>query len=444
MQQTDSFLGINIIFEILNLLYATYYWPPSGGPGVQRSLKFAKYLPDFGIKPIIITVDDQQAAYQLRDESLLTEIPGNLSIYKTDTFEPFGLYAKLSRTKELPKPGFAGEKKSSISANLGRFIRGNFFVPDARRGWNKYLINESLKLISSQNIDALLTSSPPHSTQLAGLKIKKKTGIKWIADLRDPWTDIYFYQDLYHLPFIKALDQYYEKKALIHADLILVVSEDIKKLFSQKSPEIDPGKIIVIPNGYDTTDFHAQKLKQKNNRLKLLYTGTMSGDYNINALADILSEQKKLLKANFHIIGSIAPAIQENMRKKLGNSFVLESHIQHDKAILEMQEANILLLVIPQTKNNKGILTGKIFEYLAAGNPILGIGPPEGDAAKILEYCNAGKMFDYDDAEGIKGFLEEICHENFQFKPRLDRVAEFSRKMLTEKLAKELKKLIHP
>jgi len=426
------------------ILYISYYWPPSGGPGVQRGLKFVKHLPALGYEPTVITVDEHYAEYQLYDQSLISEIPKNTQVIRTKTREPFKIYSKLFGEKNMPKPGFAGNSSKSIISIFGRFIRGNLFVPDARKGWNPFLTKEAIKQIKDNNIKAIITSSPPHSTHLAGLQIKKATGAKWIADMRDTWTDIYYYKDLYHLWFIKKLDKKYERQVLINADKIIVTSQGFKLNFLKNCKDIDASKIIVIPNGYDENDFNSKNKDINLNAHRLLYTGTMSFSYNIDALSNAVKALTNIEQIEIHFIGHFSEHICNQLKDSIGSRFITKPYMSHDLIVKELVEASSLLLTIPQTDNNSGIVPGKIFEYLAAGNPILGIGPPEGDAAKILEYCNAGKMFDYDDAEGIKGFLEEICHENFQFKPRLDRVAEFSRKMLTEKLAKELKKLIHP
>jgi len=172
------------------VLIITYYWPPSGGAGVQRMLKFVKYLHQLGVQITVITVDPRKASYQLTDDSFLKDIPDDINVIKTNTFEPFNLYKSLGSKKEIPHSGFANETNPGFFQKASRFVRGNFFIPDARRGWNKYAYREAIKVIKNNKIDAIITSSPPHSTQLVGLKLKNKYNIPWVADLRDPWTDI--------------------------------------------------------------------------------------------------------------------------------------------------------------------------------------------------------------------------------------------------------------
>ncbi|RZJ61912.1 MAG: hypothetical protein EOO58_01245, partial [Hymenobacter sp.] len=181
----------------LRLLVITYYWPPSGGAGVQRCLKWVKYLPSLGVEPTVITVDPDQATYPVRDESLLREVPASVRVIHTATLEPFGSYQKLTG-RAVPHGGFANEGTPGFTQKAMRFVRGNLFIPDPRRGWNAYALAAVEKLLAQgATFDAVLTSSPPHSTQLIGLELQRKHGLRWLADLRDPWTDIYYTKDLH-------------------------------------------------------------------------------------------------------------------------------------------------------------------------------------------------------------------------------------------------------
>ena len=186
------------------VLILSYYWPPSGGAGVQRWLKFSKYLFDFDVEPIVLTVDEQYAEYPNLDLSLVQDVHPKLKVHKTKTWEPFNIYKKISNQEKL-KHGNVSSKKS-IKGKLINFIRANFFVPDPRRYWKKYAIKEALSIINKQDIACIITTGPPHSVHLIGLELKKKTGIKWLADFRDPWTNFMFNEDLPRLSFIKKMD----------------------------------------------------------------------------------------------------------------------------------------------------------------------------------------------------------------------------------------------
>ena len=231
-------------------LIITYYWPPAGGPGVQRWLKFVKYLADFDIEPIVLTVKPQKATYPLRDESLAKEISSEIQVFTTDTFEPFSAYKKATGRAEVPFSGFANETdKPGPRQKLAKFIRGNFFLPDARRGWNKFALVKAEYLIKKFSIDTVITTSPPHSTQLIGLHLKQKYGLKWLADFRDPWTDIYYYNELYPTAIAKYFDKKMEREVLVNANYISTVSDDMKRLLASKDPKIKADKIIVLQQG---------------------------------------------------------------------------------------------------------------------------------------------------------------------------------------------------
>lgn len=423
------------------LLYITYYWPPSGGPGVQRSLKFVRYLPSEGFTPVVLTVDPRQAYYPLTDETLMSEISPDTVVVRTPTSEPFRFYEAIGGKRKMPKPGFAGEGKPGLLQIAFRAIRGNLFVPDPRMGWNKYLLPAALHQIEKNNPAAILTSSPPHSTQLAGLRLKKLTGLPWIADLRDPWTDIYYYSEFRHLPWVKRKDAAYERAVLEQADAVVVVSDAIKRLFAAKSEKIDPAKIHVLPNGYDPLDFEGYAAEEPE-EYTIAYTGTISENYNIRsfilAVSQLLASSHDL-KLKINLTGKISPAVTDALKRAgLQNYYALQDYLPHREAIAEMQSAHLLLLAIPQISENHGILTGKLFEYMATGNKILGIGPVEGDAADLLKQTGTGRMFDYDDSNGMAAFIRQ--HYNEWKEGRIQRmvpelVLSFSRPALTAKLS---------
>ena len=212
------------------VLIITYYWPPSGGAGVQRSLKFVKYLPLFGIEPIVITVDAEQATYPILDSTLLNEVSEDVRVVRTRSFEPLKILSAIKGKESVPHGGFANSNKESITQRTLRFIRGNFFIPDARKGWVSFAVKAASEIIEKEKIDTVFVSSPPHSSQLIGLELKKKYNIKWIADMRDPWTDIYYYKDLLQTKFSAARDAVYERQVLEGADEVISVSEPINKI----------------------------------------------------------------------------------------------------------------------------------------------------------------------------------------------------------------------
>lgn len=418
------------------VLIITYYWPPSGGAGVQRWLYFAKYLPEFGIEPIVLTVSPEFASYPQQDESLLKQISPDLKLYKTKSFELYQLYSFISAKKEIPYGGFANESNPSLVQKIGRFVRGNLFLPDARKGWNKYAYRKAIALIKEFDIDTVITTSPPHSTQLIGLQLKKEFGIRWIADLRDPWTDIYFYKMFYHTALARWYDKKMEQKVIKNCDVLTTVSQDLLRLFGLKNcPDLNT-KAIILPNGYNQDDFLNQAITKhsENSKYTITYTGTFADSYNINAFCEALNEFARTKPTKMQFVGKMPENVRELLKQKLP---LLEvefiAYVKHKESIAFIQNSDALLLAIPEVANNKGILTGKFFEYLAARKPIIAIGPIDGDLAVIMQETACGKMFDYSDKKGVMEFLHQITTTTFTFSPQ--NVEAYSRKNLSKRLA---------
>jgi glycosyltransferase involved in cell wall biosynthesis len=417
------------------VLIITYYWPPSGGAGVQRWLKFSKYLPEFGWEPVILTVDPELAAYPVTDISLNEDIPGNIKVHKTAATDYFSIYKK-DKTK-IPSAGFAISVDNTVKGRVLRFVRGNFFIPDPRKGWNKFAFKKACDLIETEDIKHVVTTSPPHSTQLIGLKLKKKyPSIKWIADLRDPWTDIYYYNQFYPTIISKLIDSGYEKSVLKNADKIIAVGSSLKNILLQKVNGIDK-KIEVISNGFDEVDF----IKSESTtppKLTLTYVGTLSDNYPVIGLMEALKKLKvKGIDFDLRFIGSVSQNAKVIILNSVKNTSVeFLSHVIHSEAIRYMMNSSVLLLIIPSHSSNRSIITGKIFEYLSSGKPVLCIGPEDGDAAAIIKKCNAGATAGYNDSVKMYDFLS-----NLSILPRLsDRAAvmEFSRHSLTKRIAEIL------
>lgn len=416
------------------VLIITYYWPPSGGAGVQRWLKFAKYLPEFGWQPVILTVDPQYASYPQRDDSLTNEIGPDCMVYTTKSFELYNLYKLISGKKEVPYGGFANESKESFLQKVSKFLRGNFLLPDPRKGWNKYALKKAEELIREFNIGTVVTTSPPHSTQLIGLKLKKRHNIKWIADLRDPWTDIYYYHQFKHTALARQVDRNYERKVIEQADVIVSVSEDVKRIFAEKSRKPIAAKTVIVPNGYDEDDFKLKDIPVENRKI-ITYTGTISEAYDVDKLLEALVRLNDKLKAELllRFVGKIPQTVEQRFRDT-GLEIELVGYVDHNKSIEYLLRSDLLLLVLPKVKNNKGILTGKFFEYLAAQKPILAIGPVDGDLARIILDTNCGRIFDYTDSGGMIRFIHNVFDPENQLEKSVS-TELYSRRELTCKIA---------
>jgi glycosyltransferase involved in cell wall biosynthesis len=425
------------------ILILTYYWPPSGGAGVQRWLKFTKYLPDFGFEPVVLTVDPDYGSYPQKDESLLAEVLPDCKVYRTKTFELYNFYKVFSGKKEIPYGGFANEKEPGFVQKIIRILRSHLFIPDPRKGWNKYAYRKAAELIKEFNIDTVITTSPPHSTQLIGLRLKKNFSIRWVADLRDPWTDIFYYKSLYHSRFSASIDKGLERKVLANADAVITVSKALKESFSHKIGEILSPKIFVIPNGFDTDDFN-QKVLPDNKEFIITYTGTLSNEYKTDVFLCVVKELiQEDCSIKLRFIGRF-PQTLSDMVQTVGLSGSCEfiSYVPHDQSIRYLMQSNALLLIIPDVKENNGILTGKLFEYIGSERPIIGIGPEGCDAAGIIAETHSGEMYGYNDAAALKKAIRDYYSLFVAHKPAIhpQNTHMFSRYELTRKLSEILVK----
>ncbi|MBC34768.1 MAG: hypothetical protein CL663_01805 [Bacteroidetes bacterium] len=421
------------------ILFLSYYWPPSGGAGVQRALKFMKYFREFKIDPTLITVDEKVASYPLRDDSLLDDVDKDLKVIKTKSFEPLSWYKRLNKKKEIPYAGFVNINKDKPFQKLSRFIRGNLFIPDARVGWVKYATKAAINALKDDP-EVIITTSPPHSSQLAGLKLKKKTGLPWIADLRDPWTDIFYYKDFYHLPFAKRKDANYEREVLENADRIIVTSQATKELYLTKTDKIKADKISVIPNGYDEADFD-MPTSFPDKEFVITYSGTIADLYDIDAFLKSL----KVLKDEFtdvpiklRFVGKVSEGIKQKIKENdLLENCEFTGYVSHKEAVAYLLRSSILLIVIPKIENNEGIVPGKIFEYLAAKRPVVCIGPENCNVGEFITECESGSTFDYGN-NNVETYLREQIlkwKENPSLQIENDKHLKYSRRMLTGKLA---------
>jgi glycosyltransferase involved in cell wall biosynthesis len=420
------------------VLIITYYWPPGSGAGVQRWLKFSKYLPSFGVEPVILTVDPEYATYPATDILLEKEISTEIKIYKTRATDYFRIYT--NDKNKIPSAGFASNIESGIKDKFMRFIRGNFFIPDPRRGWNNYAFRKACEIIKNEGIKYIITTSPPHSTQLIGLKLKKKfPDIKWIADLRDPWTDIYYYDQFYPTFISKIIDRSFELQVLKTTDKIITVGQSLRDLFIKKLPRLE-NKIEVITNGFDEDDF--SKLNSINPvKQTISYIGTLSDAYPIIGFLDALkSLRDKNIDFNLKFVGTVSSKQKDLVISRTEKSSVdFIPYVDHSIAINYMLGATILLLIIPDHQSNKSIITGKIFEYLASGKPVLCLGPTDGDAAEIIRETGNGKSFNYNDVTGIETFLSDLKSNPGIYNNNSS--AKFNRKNLTSQFVRIIREM---
>ena len=418
----------------MKVLIITYYWPPAGGSGVQRWLKFVKYLQDFGIEPIVYTVDNVN--YPKEDPTLLNEIPENIQVLKQPIWEPTHL---LFWKKKKQKTGISNVAKNGFMS----FIRGNFFIPDPKIFWVQPSVKYLQKYISENKIDSIISTGPPHSIHLIAQKLHQQNNIKWIADFRDPWSDLYYHKDFKQLPFAKKKNLKLEAAVLKNADCVLTVSNSLKTAFAKTANRVE-----VVTNGFDD-EVLAENEVDLDAKFTISYIGLLPKQSNPKMFFKVLKELcelnidfKKDLQLNF--IGDIS----EDVKTEIHNNQLIDNtcfvgYVHHQKAIEYQKKAQVLLLLIPNIKKSKGILTGKLFEYLQAKRPILAIGPEKGDLSEILESTNTGVVIGFDNEDKLALEIKKLYQ---QYKKGSLAVAsknleQYHRKELTKKLASVIKSL---
>ncbi len=424
---------------MLKVLIVTYYWPPSAGGGVQRWLKMAEHLPEFGVEPIIFTPENP--AFGLRDTSLVNEIPANLEVWKFPIWEPFKLLGKGSQ----PLQGQVLEKrKKSILDKLLIFLRATFFIPDPRVFWVDSSVKFLLPMLKSNGINIVITTGPPHSMHLIGLQLKKKAGVRWVADFRDPWSKWDILDKLGVKGWAKKRHEAMEQKVLKNADLLITVSES----WAEDFRSLGATKTFVLTNGFDKEAF-AERRNKKNGRFVVSHIGMLNEMRNPlalwQALAQLCRESLSFSsELEIYLAGIPSEHVATAIRAfpELRDKLVVDGYLSHASAIRAMQASDILLLVTNESHNARGHIPGKLFEYLAAGKPILAVGDPEGDTAKILKETGAGRCYRFGDLDPIKGEVLKRYNDNKKgssFNPR--GVDQYSRRTLAMKLAIKLQDL---
>jgi hypothetical protein len=426
------------------ILIITYYLPPSGGPGVQRWLKFVKYLPEFGWKPTVFIPENP--SYPIVDETLETEVSKDLEIIKTKIWEPYQIAEFFGKDNRKFKSGqFDVGKNQSWKSKISIWIRGNFFIPDARIFWVKPSVKFLKKYLKENQFDTFITTGPPHSLHLIGLELKKEfPELKWIADFRDPWTEISYYKHLKLTKYSSKKHRYLEQTVFENADITLATSYTDAENFKKKGENS-----ICITNGFDMDLENLKIKKNKNQELKkfsLSYIGVLEQLRNPEILWEILNEiiaENEDFRNDFELrfVGKIDDKILEKIEAlKLRNSIKNLGYLSHSDANNEMLNSSLLLITNFPDETSKGIIPGKLFEYLATENPILSFGPENSDVKKILDETNAGKHFSYNDSDKLKSFILEKFNEwkNGNLSSKTINIEEFSRKNLTKKLAEIL------
>jgi len=432
------------------VLFITYYFPPAGGSAVQRILKFVKYLPLYGWQPVILTACRRN--YVLLDESLESEVPPSIEVFRTPAPDLYRWYGKMGKKGAQGPPDLAAiavdkGRKNNLLQKQALKIRSALFVPDARVGWMPGAVKKGLEIIRQKPVEALFTSAPPFTTVLAGGKISRLSGLPWISDYRDPWTQAYFY---FKRPWLsRAWEEHLEKTHLRQADRIISINRRILDGLKEKYGILSESREAVIPNGYDPEDFEGLKPLGDKDHFTMVYTGTLNSKMHplplLKAVDRLCSEDRDFCeRIRIRFIGRIGEDVMPMIRSAAcRRSIEILPHMAHRECLRHTKGADLLLLLIPDTPGNELIVTGKLFEYMRSGKPILCLSEA-GDAADIIRQTRTGFTAAFHDISAIN----RIIREAFQTWQRTgkgpdtgilwDKVDAYDRKKNTQILARIL------
>ena len=428
------------------VLIITYYWPPSGGSGVQRWLKMSKYLPENGWQPVIYTAKD--AEYPVEDQSLENDVTAEAEVIRRPIVEPYSFYKRFLGMKkgEKVKAGFINEgtKKSGWKENVSVWLRGNLFIPDARCWWVKPSVRYLKKYLKDHPVDAVISTGPPHSMHLIARALHKKFNIPWVADFRDPWTDIDFYKDLKLTRCADKKHHRLERQVLTEATRVVTIGWDCAKGLENHGAK----DVAVITNGYDDISVETfpetSQFDHKTAPITMSHIGIIGANRNPETFWQAIAELDLPIK--IRLIGQVDNSVIESIKRhKIENFVEIFPYIPHDQVIIEQKKSDLLLLFVNNTPNAKGILTGKIFEYMASGRPILCIGPEDGDSARILNETRTGVTADFNDKEKMKEIILDYIknyNENQSVTVDTDAVEKYSRRNLAKEYVQLLNQII--
>lgn len=426
------------------VLIISYYWPPTGGSGVQRWVKFAKYLPSEGWQPVIYTPENpEQLAV---DHSLETEIPAEAEVIKTHITEPYELYKKFLRksghSSEAVEVNPVNAQNKSFLQKAAMWVRGNLFRPDPRCLWIGPSVRFLKKYLEEHPVDLIVSTGPPQSMHLIGRRLALETGLPWIADFRDPWTKIFYFK---HLSMTRATERWHrkmEKKVLDDASVVVAVSP----LVQQEFQAMTQTPVELITNGFDTCDFPSERYVEADGGpdkdFVITHTGLFAADGNPTVLWKVLADKcasdeefAKLLKIN--LVGKTDRQIVESVKSAgLGANLIDMGYQPHAEAIQQQRRASLLILPLRKEPEYKAVLPGKLFEYLASWRPVLGIGQPAGAMSMILNSTKTGVVLDWNDEASVSRFIELCWKNHLAGRLTVDDadISQFTRKELTRRM----------
>ena len=414
------------------LVVLTYYWPPSGGSGVQRWVYFTHYLKTLGWEPIVITVDPEQASYPQEDKSLQA-LTKDIRVIRTATREPIRGYARWFGKGSIPQ----GEvPQQHFFQRIAAFIRGNFFIPDARKGWIPFAQKALRTILEKESIEWVISSGPPHSTHLTVESLRHTFNFQWLVDFRDPWSELFYNRQFYRLPFAVRKDRAYEQEILQHADAVLTtVGGELHQQLQVKAPK---QRFFALPNGFDANAFAQHQRSQRQGEFHLVYTGLLTRNQAYPALLKALQQMKNGLPLRVSLAGQMELSLVKALQTALPEATIdYHGYLPHAQALTLMHSADVLINFIFEGAH-KQMISGKLLEYMATGVPVLSLGDPESEAGQLLAQGAAAAMIAPSDTQQLIAFLEKAQQQKGQWINNFPNKTQWTREGITKRLVKEI------
>jgi glycosyltransferase involved in cell wall biosynthesis len=414
------------------LVVLTYYWPPSGGSGVQRWVYFTHYLKTLGWEPIVITVDPEQASYAQEDKSLQA-LTKDIRVIRTATREPIRGYARWFVKGSIPQ----GEvPQQHFFQRIAAFIRGNFFIPDARKGWITFAQKALRTILEKESVEWVISTGPPHSTHLTVESLRHTFNFRWLVDFRDPWSELFYNRQFYRLPFAVRKDRAYEQEILQHADAVLTtVGGELHQQLQVKAPK---QRFFALPNGFDANAFAQHQRSLRQGEFHLVYTGLLTRNQAYPALLKALQQMKNGLPLRISLAGQMELSLVKALQTALPEATIdYHGYLPHAQALTLMHSADVLINFIFEGAH-KQMISGKLLEYMATGVPVLSLGDPESEAGQLLAQGAATAMIATSDTQQLIAFLEKAQQQKGQWINNFPNKTQWTREGITKRLVEEI------
>jgi glycosyltransferase involved in cell wall biosynthesis len=414
------------------LVVLTYYWPPSGGSGVQRWVYFTHYLKTLGWEPIVITVDPEQASYPQEDKSLQA-LTKDIRVIRTATREPIRGYARWFGKGSIPQ----GEvPQQHFFQRIAAFIRGNFFIPDARKGWIPFAQKALRTILEKESVEWVISTGPPHSTHLTVESLRHTFNFRWLVDFRDPWSELFYNRQFYRLPFAVRKDRAYEQVILQHADAVLTtVGGELHQQLQVKAPK---QRFFALPNGFDANAFAQHQRSLRQGEFHLVYTGLLTRNQAYPALLKALQQMKNGLPLRVSLAGQMELSLVKALQTALPEATIdYHRYLPHAQALTLMHSADVLINFIFEGAH-KQMISGKLLEYMATGVPVLSLGDPESEAGQLLAQGAAAAMIAPSDTQQLIAFLEKAQQQKGQWINNFPNKTQWTREGITKRLVEEI------